>query len=65
MQGHRFAVADGNTWWYRIASSPGNNVHYASAAAFENNGQTSGSLIGMPSGSAWSSRLQGRVREVD
>lgn len=43
-----FRVADGNTWWYRIASSPWNSVFYASADAFYNNGQTSGSLIGTP-----------------
>lgn len=43
-----FRVADGNTWWYRIASSPWNNAYYASADAFYNNGQTSGSLHGTP-----------------
>jgi hypothetical protein len=43
-----FRVADGNTWWYRIASSPWNSVYYVSADAFYNNGQTSGSLIGTP-----------------
>jgi hypothetical protein len=43
-----FAVADGNTWWYRIASSPWNGAYYASADAFYNNGQASGSLIGTP-----------------
>jgi hypothetical protein len=43
-----FRVADGNTWWYRIASSPWNSVYYASADAFYNNGATSGSLIGTP-----------------
>jgi hypothetical protein len=43
-----FAVADGNTWWYEIASSPWNNDYYASADAFYNNGQTSGSLVGTP-----------------
>jgi RHS repeat-associated protein len=43
-----FRVADGNTWWYRIATAPWNNVYYASADAFYNNGQTSGSLIGTP-----------------
>lgn len=43
-----FRVADGNTWWYRIASSPWSNHYYASADAFYNNGQTSGSLIGTP-----------------
>ncbi len=43
-----FTVADGNTWWYRIASSPWNGMYYASADAFYNNGQTSGSLKGTP-----------------
>jgi len=43
-----FKVADGNTWWYRIASSPWNNNYYVSADAFYNNGQTSGSLHGTP-----------------
>jgi hypothetical protein len=43
-----FAVADGNTWWYRIASSPWDNAYYGSADAFYNNGQTSGSLVGTP-----------------
>jgi hypothetical protein len=43
-----FRVADGNTWWYRIASSPWNNAFYVSADAFYNNGQTSGSLSGTP-----------------
>jgi surface antigen len=43
-----FRVADGDMWWYRIASSPWNGAYYASADAFYNNGQTSGSLIGTP-----------------
>jgi len=43
-----FRVADGNTWWYRIASSPWSGNYYVSADAFYNNGQTSGSLIGTP-----------------
>jgi surface antigen len=43
-----FAVADGNTWWYRIASSPWNSAYYVSADAFYNNGSTSGSLSGTP-----------------
>jgi hypothetical protein len=43
-----FRVADGNTWWYRIASSPWNSQYYVSADAFYNNGQTSGSLRGTP-----------------
>jgi surface antigen len=43
-----FKVQDGNTWWYKIASSPWNNAFYVSADAFYNNGATSGSLIGTP-----------------
>lgn len=43
-----FRVADGNTWWYRIASSPWNGAYYVSADAFYNNGETSGSLVGTP-----------------
>jgi hypothetical protein len=43
-----FRVADGDTWWYQIASSPWNGTYYASADAFYNNGQTSGSLTGTP-----------------
>jgi hypothetical protein len=43
-----FRVEDGNTWWYRIASSPWNGAYYASADAFYNNGETSGSLKGTP-----------------
>jgi hypothetical protein len=43
-----FRVEDGNTWWYRIASDPWNGNYYASADAFYNNGQTSGSLHGTP-----------------
>jgi RHS repeat-associated protein len=43
-----FRVADGNTWWYEIASSPWNNNYYVSADAFYNNGETSGSLLGTP-----------------
>lgn len=45
---HGFRVANGNTWWYRIASSPWNHTYYASADAFYNNGQTAGSLAGTP-----------------
>jgi hypothetical protein len=43
-----FRVADGDTWWYKVASSPWNGTYYASADAFYNNGQTSGSLVGTP-----------------
>lgn len=43
-----FRVADGNTNWYRIASSPWSNAYYASADAFYNDGATTGSLIGTP-----------------
>jgi hypothetical protein len=38
-----FAVADGNTWWYQISSSPWNNSYFVSADAFYN-----GSPIGTP-----------------
>lgn len=43
-----FRVADGNTWWYRIAQAPWSNSYYVSADAFYNNGQSSGSLHGTP-----------------
>ena len=43
-----FRVEDGNTWWYRIASGPWSGSFYASADAFYNNGETSGSLKGTP-----------------
>lgn len=44
-----FRVADGNTWWYLIASSPWNDAYYGSADAFYNEpGRTSGSLLGTP-----------------
>jgi hypothetical protein len=43
-----YQVPDGNTWWYRLAESPWNNGFYATADAFYNNGQTTGSLIGTP-----------------
>lgn len=43
-----FQVADGNTWWYLIASSPWNYGYYVSADPFYNNGQTSGSLHDTP-----------------
>jgi hypothetical protein len=43
-----FQVQDGDTWWYRIAQSPWDNGYYASADAFFNDGQTSGSLSGTP-----------------
>jgi hypothetical protein len=43
-----FKVADGNTNWYQIASSPWSNAYYASSDAFFNNGATSGSLDGTP-----------------
>src|SRR6185312_2538994 len=43
-----FRVADGNSWWYKIASSPWNGAFYASADAFYNNGATSGSLLATP-----------------
>lgn len=43
-----FKVANGNPWWYRIASPPWSSTYYASADAFYNNGQTSGPLQGTP-----------------
>jgi surface antigen len=43
-----FQVADGNTTWYRVSSDPWKGTYYASADAFYNNGQTSGSLHGTP-----------------
>ena len=43
-----FRVADGDTWWYRVATSPWDDSYYASADAFYNNGATSGSLHGTP-----------------
>jgi Trypsin len=43
-----FRVADGNTYWYQIASVPWSYQYYVSADAFYNNGRTSGSLIGTP-----------------
>jgi hypothetical protein len=43
-----FRVADGNTWWYRIASAPWSGRYYVSADAFYNDGATSGSLHGTP-----------------
>jgi hypothetical protein len=43
-----FKVSDGNTWWYRLLSSPWDGMYYASADGFYNNGQTSGSLHGTP-----------------
>lgn len=43
-----FAVADGDTWWYQIASSPWDDSYWVSADAFYNDGATSGSLLGTP-----------------
>jgi len=43
-----FKVADGDTWWYRVAASPWNGAYYVSADAFYNNGASSGSLRGTP-----------------
>lgn len=43
-----FRVQNGNTWWYRIASSPWSNAFYASADAFYNNGATGGPIAGTP-----------------
>jgi hypothetical protein len=39
---------DGDPWWYRIGIKAGRGRFYASADAFYNNGQTSGSLVGTP-----------------
>jgi DNA-binding helix-hairpin-helix protein with protein kinase domain len=43
-----YQVRSGNRWWYRIASPGWDNRFYASADAFYNNDQTSGSLVGGP-----------------
>ncbi|MEV6695312.1 phospholipase A2 [Micromonospora sp. NPDC051196] len=43
-----FPVANGNSAWYLIASSPSDNTYWASADAFSNNGDTSGGLRGTP-----------------
>ncbi|MCX5610214.1 MULTISPECIES: hypothetical protein [unclassified Streptomyces] len=43
-----FAVANGNSWWYRIGSPPWSDLYYASADPFYNNGQTSGPVKGTP-----------------
>lgn len=43
-----FRVADGNTWWYKVATIPWNDTFYASADAFYNNGRKSGSLQSTP-----------------
>jgi len=40
--------ANGNTWWYMLASDPWDNRYYAPAASFYNNGLTSGPLEGSP-----------------
>ena len=45
---HGFKVADGNTWWYRIASPSWENRFWVSADAFYNNGHSSGTLKGTP-----------------
>jgi hypothetical protein len=43
-----FVVADGNPWWYRVASPPWDNVFYTPADNFYNNDATSVSLLGTP-----------------
>ena len=43
-----FQVADGNQWWYQIASDPWLGKYFVSADAFYNNGQKSGPLLGTP-----------------
>ena len=45
---HGFQVEDGDAWWYRLSGPPWDDSYYASADAFYNNGQTSGSLKGTP-----------------
>ena len=42
------AVSDGDTWWYKVASSPWNDTYWAPADNFYNDGATSGSLAGTP-----------------
>ena len=44
VQGYK--VQDGDTWWYKIASSPWDGNFYVSADAFYNNGQPAGTLAG-------------------
>jgi hypothetical protein len=46
VQGYR--VADGNPWWYKIASAPWSSAYYVSADAFYNNGKTAGTLLSTP-----------------
>ena len=41
-------VPDGDQWWYRLASAPWSKAYYATADAFYNDGQTSGTLNGTP-----------------
>jgi hypothetical protein len=41
-------LANGNAWWYRIASPDWNNGFYASADAFYNREQTTGPLRDSP-----------------
>jgi len=41
-------LANGNAWWYQIASPDWNNRFYASADAFYNNGQSTGPLADTP-----------------
>ena len=43
-----FKVADGNTWWYRLAGEPWRNAFYATADAFYNNGTSGGPLERTP-----------------
>ena len=50
-----FAVADGNTWWYEITSSPWSNAYYVSADAFCNAGTTWVASKVYPS---WTSRTE-------
>lgn len=40
-----FKVKDGDTWWYRLASSPWNGHYYATSDVFYNTPDTSGNPI--------------------
>jgi hypothetical protein len=43
-----FKVANGNTWWYRIASAPWNNDHYVSADPFKKMDQPLDTYLALP-----------------
>jgi hypothetical protein len=40
-----FAVVDGDTWWYRLASAPWNGHYYASSVVFYITSSTAGNPI--------------------